>query len=150
MIARESGDPRLIEAARHRLVLFGLSVSQIAHVEKAGRAERRVDYFAPFDGFVMELGVRQGAAVSPGTPLFLLAALDTVWVNAEVPEAQAAWIRIGDPALIEVPALPGHSFGGRIDYLYPELMAATRTLKVRVVVQNSGLRLRRACSRRST
>jgi membrane fusion protein, copper/silver efflux system len=142
LIARNSGDSQLIEAARRRLVLFGLSASQIAHIEKTGQAERRVDYYAPFDGYVMELGVRQGAAVAPGTVLFQLAALDSVWINSEVPETQAAWIKTGDAAAAEVPALPGDHFAGRIDYLYPELMPTTRTLKVRVVAKNLEGRLR--------
>jgi Cu(I)/Ag(I) efflux system membrane fusion protein len=59
-----------------------------------------------------------------------------------VPEAQAAWIKAGDAAVAEVPALPGQHFQGRIDYLYPELTATTRTLKVRVVVKNPDKRLR--------
>jgi len=142
LIARKSGDPQLIEAARQRLALFGLSAAQIAHIEKAGQAERHVDYFAPFDGYVMDLGARQGAAVAPGTVLFQLAALDSVWINAEVPETQAAWIKPGDPATAELPALPGEQFQGQIDYLYPELMPTTRTLKVRVVIKNTGTRLR--------
>ena len=142
LIARNSGDPQLIAAARHRLALFGLSAAQIAHIEKTGQAERRVDYFAPFDGYVMDLGARQGAAVTPGTVLFQLAALDSIWINAEVPETQAAWIKTGDPATAELPALPGDHFTGQIDYVYPELMPTTRTLKVRVVVKNLRLRLR--------
>jgi Cu(I)/Ag(I) efflux system membrane fusion protein len=142
LIARDSGDPRLIEAARRRLTLFGLSANQITHIQKTGHAERRVDYYAPFDGYVMDLGVRQGAAVSPGALLFQLANLDTIWINAEVPETQAAWIKPGDSAMSEVPALPGEHFPGRVDYLYPELTSATRTLKVRVVVENLGKRLR--------
>ncbi len=142
LIARKSGDAQLIEAARHRLALFGLSAPQIVHIEKTGQAERRVNYFAPFDGYVMDLGARQGAAVAPGTVLFQLAALDSIWINAEVPETQAAWIKTGDPAAAELPALPGEHFQGQIDYLYPELMPTTRTLKVRVVVKNLKQRLR--------
>jgi Cu(I)/Ag(I) efflux system membrane fusion protein len=90
----------------------------------------------------MELGARQGAAVAPGTVLFQLAALDSIWINAEVPETQAAWIKTGDPATAELPALPGERFQGQIDYLYPELMPTTRTLKVRLVVKNPDKRLR--------
>ena len=142
LIARNSGDPQLVEAAGRRLSLFGLSGSQIAHIEKTSQAERRVNYYAPFDGYVMELGARQGAAVVPGTMLFQLADLQSVWINAEVPETQAAWIRAGDPVVADVPALPGQHFQGRIDYLYPELTSATRTLKVRVVIQNPVGRLR--------
>jgi Cu(I)/Ag(I) efflux system membrane fusion protein len=91
---------------------------------------------------VMDLGVRQGAAVEPGATLFQLADLSSVWVIAEVPETQAAWVKPGDSAEVEVPALPSERFAGQVDYLYPELMQATRTLKVRIVVKNPGGRLR--------
>jgi Cu(I)/Ag(I) efflux system membrane fusion protein len=142
LIARGSGDPKLIEAAHQRLMLFGLSAGQIARVEKTGEAERTVNYYAPFDGYVMELGARQGAAVEPGATLFQLVDSSSVWVTAEVPEAQAASIKAGDTADVEVPALPGERFAGKVDYLYPELVQVTRTLKARVVVNNSVKRLR--------
>jgi membrane fusion protein, copper/silver efflux system len=142
LIARSSNDPTLIEAAGRRLGLFGLSDAQIARIEKTGHAERRIDYYAPFNGYVMELGARQGAAVEPGATLFQLANLSSVWMIAEVPEAQAAWVKTGNPAEAQVPALPGERFEGKVDYLYPELTQATRTLKVRVVFNNPGEHLR--------
>jgi Cu(I)/Ag(I) efflux system membrane fusion protein len=142
LIARASKDPNLIEAARRRLGLFGLSDAQIARIDKTGQVERRIDYYAPFDGYVMELGARQGAAVEPGTALFQLANLSSVWLIAEVPEAQAAWIKTGNSAQAQVPALPGERFTGKVDYLYPELTQATRTLKVRVIINNPGRHLR--------
>jgi Cu(I)/Ag(I) efflux system membrane fusion protein len=142
LIALGSNDPQLIEASRRRLALFGLSETQIAHVERTQQAERRVEYYAAFDGYVMDLGARQGAQVQPGTLLFQLADLSTVWVTAEVPETQAAWLKPGDRAEVEVPALPSERFQGQVDYLYPELTQATRTLKVRVVVKNPHKHLR--------
>ena len=142
LIALGSGDHNLVRAARERLALFGLSEGQIAHVEKTRQTERRVDYYAPADGYVMDLGVRQGAEVQPGMMLFQLADLGSVWINAEVPETQAAWIKAGDHVQAEVPALPGERFDGQVDYVYPELSTATRTLKLRVVVQNHDRRLR--------
>jgi membrane fusion protein, copper/silver efflux system len=142
LIARTSKDPDLMEAARRRLGLFGLSDAQIARIDKTGQVERRIDYYAPFDGYVMELGARQGAAVEPGATLFQLANLSSVWMLAEVPEAQAAWINAGNPVKAQVPALPGMRFEGKVDYLYPELTQATRTLKVRVVINNPGQHLR--------
>lgn len=142
LIARSANDPKLLEAARERLALFGLSAAQIAHIEHTGRAERRVYYYAPFDGYVMELGVRQGAAVQPGTTLFQLANLSSVWVAADVPELQAGGIKPGDPAEVSVTALPGESFTAQVDYLYPEFAQSTRTLKVRVVVKNPASHLR--------
>ena len=142
LIARSSNEPTLIDAARRRLALFGLSDAQITRIEKAGKVERQIDYYAPFDGYVMELGARQGAAVEPGATLFQLANLNSVWMIAEVPETQAAWIKTGNPAEAQVPALPGERFNGKVDYLYPELTQATRTLKVRVVFNNPGQHLR--------
>jgi membrane fusion protein, copper/silver efflux system len=142
LIAHTFKDPNLIEAARRRLGLFGLSDSQIARIEKTGQVERRIDYYAPVDGYVMDLGARQGAAVEPGATLFQLANLSSVWLIAEVPEAQAAWIKTGNAAEARVPALPGERFEGKVDYLYPELTQATRTLKVRVVINNPGRHLR--------
>ncbi|GAC1307212.1 MAG: efflux RND transporter periplasmic adaptor subunit [Steroidobacteraceae bacterium] len=142
LIARASNDPALLAAARGRLALFGLSTRQVADLERSGRPEQRVYYYAPFDGFVMELGTRQGAQVQPGATLFQLAGLDTVWITAEVPEMQAAWVVPGDRATISPQALPGTDFEGRVDYLYPELASATRSLRVRVVVKNPQLRLR--------
>jgi Cu(I)/Ag(I) efflux system membrane fusion protein len=136
LIAVGSGDAGLLDAARNRLSLLGMSDTQIAHVEKTRKAERRVSYFAPFDGYVMDLGVRQGAAAAVDTTLFQLVELNTVWINAEVPETQAAWLKVGDHAEATVPALPGEHFPARIDYIYPELTTATRTLKVRLVVEN--------------
>jgi membrane fusion protein, copper/silver efflux system len=142
LIAVGSGDSGLLEAARNRLTLLGMSDQQIARVEKSRKSERRVNYYSPFDGYVMDLGIRQGAAAAVDTTLFQLAELSTVWINADVPEAQAAWLKVGDHAEATVPALPGERFQARIDYIYPELTPATRTLKVRLVVANPRSHLR--------
>lgn len=142
LIAVGSGDAGLLAAARSRLELLGMSNTQIAHVEKTRKAQRRVSYFAPFDGYVMDLGVRQGAATAVDTTLFQLAELSSVWINAEVPEAQANWLKVGDHAEATVPALPGEHFPARIEYIYPELTTATRTLRVRLIVENSRRLLR--------
>ena len=142
LLAHKAGESDLIAAARRRLALSGLSGAQIARVEHAGRAEPRVNYYAPNDGYVMALGVREGSAVQADTVLFQLADLRTVWLIAEVPEFQAGWIKPGDGVSVEAPAFPGQLCAGHVDYLYPELNLATRTLKVRVALANADLRLR--------
>ena len=80
--------------------------------------------------------MRQGAATAADTALFQLAELSSVWINAEVPETQANWLRVGEHAEATVPALPGEHFPARIEYIYPELTTATRTLRVRLLVGN--------------
>jgi Cu(I)/Ag(I) efflux system membrane fusion protein len=142
LLARRSGDSALRDAARARLALFGIGEAQIRRIEASGRAERRVDYHAGRDGYVMQLGLRQGAQIVPGMTLFEIAGLDEVWLNAELPEAQGAWIKAGDAATASLAALPGEQFAGRVDYVYPELNGVTRTLRLRVVLANQPLKLR--------
>jgi Cu(I)/Ag(I) efflux system membrane fusion protein len=135
-------DDALVEAARGRLALLGVDARQIARVEQRGASERRVSHYAPFDGIVAELGLREGQRVEPGMPLFRLVDLSRVWVTAEIPEARAAAIAAGDVARARVPAFPGRSFEGRVEYLYPGVRADTRTLAARILLENPGLELK--------
>jgi len=127
-LARKLGDATLIDAARTRLRLLGVS---------AGGTSQRAAIIAPQSGVVTELLVREGAQLTPGTPLMRIADLSQVWVVVEVPEAQAAWITAGKAAEARLRALPGRLFEGRVDYVYPMLDAQTRTLRARLVFDNA-------------
>lgn len=131
-LARASGDATLIGAARERLRLLGGQVG----------AGSRTPVTAPRSGYVAELMVRQGAQLAPGMALMKLADLSSVWLIVEVPEALAGWVRAGQPAEARFRAWPGELFEGTVDYLYPELDPATRTLRVRLVFDNADGRLR--------
>ena len=65
-----------------------------------------------------------------------IAELDQVWVLAEVFERQAAWVRPGQRADVELDYLPGKRWQGTVYYVYPELDETTRTLKVRLRFDN--------------
>jgi Cu(I)/Ag(I) efflux system membrane fusion protein len=80
--------------------------------------------------------------VQAGTAAFTLTDLSSVWLTIEVPEAQAAVLRQGQKAEASVQTLPGRSFEGRIDYIYPELNIQTRTVKARATLANPGLALK--------
>lgn len=136
LIAARSTDHSLLPAARQRLSLLGLTEPQIDAVLKGGKASRQVTVFAPSDGIVTELAVREGAHAEQGMALFRIADLSQVWITVEVPEAQAQAARTGDAATAEFTALPGRRLTGRVDYVYPELNAPTRTLRVRLVFDN--------------
>jgi Cu(I)/Ag(I) efflux system membrane fusion protein len=136
LLALKNGDEALARAARARLSFLGFSDDQIIALEKSGKASRRVAFYSPINGIVAELGVRQGMAVTPGMMMFNLVDLSSIWVNAEIVENQAEWITAGDRAEVRVAAYPGKVFKGRVDYIYPELMAATRTLRARIELKN--------------
>ncbi|MBA4286005.1 MAG: efflux RND transporter periplasmic adaptor subunit [Xanthomonadaceae bacterium] len=142
LLARQSGDAGLQDAARTRLALLGVGDAQLRRIAASGKAERRIELFALHDGYVMDLGVRQGAQVQPGMNLFTLAGLDEVWLNAELPEAQGAAVAPGAAAQASVAALPGQLFHGKVEFLYPELSGATRTVKLRIALPNRDARLR--------
>ena len=136
------GAAELAQAARNRLMLLGMSEEQLQAVDRGGKPVTRVTLASPIDGVVGELGAREGMNVTPGTTLFRLNGLGTVWVNIDVAEAQAASIRPGAPIVATVPAYPGETFSGRVAAVLPEVATATRTLRARVELANPGGRLK--------
>ncbi len=141
LFLRRSGSS-LAAAARQRLVLLGMSEPEIAAVEREGTTRARLTLHSPISGVIAELGVREGMTVMPGTPLFKLVDLSTVWANAEVPETQAAWLRPGAAVEARVAAYPNEKFEGRIGAILPEVIAATRTLRARIELKNPHSRLK--------
>jgi Cu(I)/Ag(I) efflux system membrane fusion protein len=101
----------------------------------------RITLTSPVSGVIGELAVREGMTVMPGTPLFSINGLSTVWINADVPETQVAWLKPGSAIEASVPAYPGDIFKGRVTALLPDVNAATRTLKARIEVANPKARL---------
>jgi len=138
LLLRKSGSSELAQAARQRLMLLGMSEAQVAAVEQAGAVRNRFTLAAPISGVIAELGVREGSTVMAGMTLFRLVDLSTVWVNAEVPEAQASWVTPGAKVAVRVQAYPERVFEGRVGALLPEVSAATRTVRTRIEVANPG------------
>jgi membrane fusion protein, copper/silver efflux system len=129
---------QLADAARNRLSLLGMPATETARVEREGKPSARVTVTAPQAGIVWEMGARDGMAVMPGTTLFKLAGIGTVWVTADVPEAQAGLVRIGAPVEARAAAYPDRAFNGAVSALLPEVNAQTRTVRARIVLANPG------------
>ena len=142
LLLRRSGAGDLARAARQRLVLLGMSEAEIEEVGREASVKSRFTIRAPISGVIAELGVREGMTVMAGQTLYRIADLSTVWVNAEVPEAQAAWLRPGAVVEAHVPAWPEQSFKGRVGTILPEVNPATRTLRARIELANPGARLK--------
>ena len=132
----------LRSAARQRLVLLGMREDEIAAVERAGRVQNRVTLRSPISGVVAELGAREGMTVMAGATLFRIAGLGTVWVVAEVPEAQAALLIPGGAVEARVPAYAAETFTGKVGAILPEINPATRTLRARIEVANRAGKLK--------
>lgn len=129
------------DAARRRLVVLGVPEATIRDVEMNHTTNATTTLLAPIDGVVTELAVREGAAFMAGAPLFRINGLDTVWVNAQVPEAQVSMIPMGSMVEARATAWPGMTFKGRVAALLPEVDPQTRTLTARIVIDNPGFKL---------
>ena len=127
---------RLIPASKDRLLALGISQQQIDRLKKKRKVEQYVQVFAPQDGIVDKLNVREGMFVMPQKEVMSLADLSSVWLLAEVFEKQADWIKTGQSADVTLSYLPGRTWQGAVEYIYPSLNPKTRTLKVRLHFEN--------------
>lgn len=134
---------RSMEAdARARLELFGLSPTEIDRVAETGNPTRTVAVTAPIGGHVITKTAVRGAFVQPGTELFEIADLSRVWVLADIYEYELGRVRVGQVVDVHVEAHSNERFSGKIAFIYPTVDASTRTLRVRVELDNKGLKLR--------
>ena len=142
LAAVRSGSTSLRSASRDRLLSLGVTPAEIRRLDSEGEVRQRVRIYAERDGVIADLGVREGMFVTPNTDVISIASLDTVWVFADVLERQSGWVAPGQAASIRFESLPGETWSGSIDYIYPELDPATRTLRVRIRLENADARLR--------
>ncbi|MEA3474113.1 MAG: efflux RND transporter periplasmic adaptor subunit [Pseudomonadota bacterium] len=142
LAVRRTGNTPLIQAARQRLVLMGMSESLIASVERSGRARNTITISTPTGGVIKTLGVRAGMSVTQGMTLAEINGLATVWVNAAIPEALGSRLRVGQSVEVALTAFPGERFTGRLTALLPEFVGDSRTVTGRIEMANRGGRLR--------
>jgi Cu(I)/Ag(I) efflux system membrane fusion protein len=129
-------------AARQRLHLLGLTDAQLDAIAKNGKPSEDIVIPSPASGFVTEKNVVEGAPVDAGTRLYRIAALNTVWVEAEVYEAELAHVHVGQQASVTLDYLPGRAYQAKVAYVYPYLEPTTRTGRVRLEIANKQLELR--------
>jgi Cu(I)/Ag(I) efflux system membrane fusion protein len=136
-----AGTEGLLDAARQRMRLTGMTDDQIRRVETSGKVQPRLTVTAPIGGVVGELAIREGMTVMSGAPMFRINGLGKIWVHADVPENLSAQVRPGNAVEARTPSLPGASFNGKVSAILPEVNPSTRTLKARVELANPGSRL---------
>lgn len=132
----------LIVAGQDRLLALGMTSDQVDKLRSSGTAAHLIDVFATQPGAVMELNVREGMFVRPSDTTMSLADLSEVWVLADVFETEAGWVEPGQSAEMMLPAFPGKTWTGRVEYVYPTVEANTRTVRVRMRFPNTDGRLK--------
>ena len=137
-----SGEADLLAAAERRLRLWDVSEGQIADLRRKGTASRTLTFHSPVGGVVLEKQAIQGQAVDAGQPLYTIADLSRVWVEADLRESDAGTVATGARAEVEFGAYPGRPVSGRVTFIAPTLERETRALRARIEVPNPDGRLR--------
>jgi multidrug efflux pump subunit AcrA (membrane-fusion protein) len=137
-VGRES----IPDLSRRRLELWDVPEHQIKELEETGRIMKTLHIHSPAGGIVTEKPVVEGMFVKPGTTLYTIADISTVWVYADVYEYELPWVKAGQGAEVTLEAYPGRVFKGRVSFIYPFMEPRTRTNKVRLVFDNPGFKLK--------
>ena len=137
-----SGASSLFGAAKERLLQWEVSPGEIEKLDQTGKAITDLTIYSPVSGYITDKKALPNMYVQPETMLYTIADLSDVWVMAQVFQSDAGKIKPGDSAEVTVDAYPGRVFNGRVEYILPQMDMNTRTLPVRLVFPNPGLKLR--------
>jgi Cu(I)/Ag(I) efflux system membrane fusion protein len=137
------GDPQeLTRLAVEKLKLWGLTAAQVDSILARGKTKTRVAILSPIGGVVVKKNIVEGQYVAEGEPMFEIADLRHVWVQAQVYEDQFAVVKVGQSVEASVEAYPGEVFSGTVGFIDPAFDPTTRTVNVRYDLENPDLRLR--------
>ena len=132
----------LAASARERLRLWDLTDAQISALERRGKAEPVLTVYAPSSGIVLKREALPGKYVEPGTTLYEVADLSTVWISADIYESEVAAVKLDQSVSVTFTAYPRETFRGNVSYIYPSLNTEARTVRVRLELPNPGLKLK--------
>jgi Cu(I)/Ag(I) efflux system membrane fusion protein/cobalt-zinc-cadmium efflux system membrane fusion protein len=136
------GGASLFYATKRRLALWDIADRDVKRLLETGEVERTLTLYAPASGYITRLGVRSGMEVQPNSNLYTIADLSRVWVLADVYEYELPWLELGQMAEVELSYLPGVPMRGELTYIAPFLDPKTRTVEVRLELDNADGKLK--------
>ncbi|UIJ38313.1 efflux RND transporter periplasmic adaptor subunit [Desulfobaculum bizertense] len=140
-LIRKSAD-RTVEASREKLRLLGLGRAQIAAIERKAKPQERITIVAPQSGVVIKKNVNAGQYVKTGMDMYTIADLRRLWVFLEAYETDLLFIKKGQRLSFQTDAFPGQVYSGKVVFIDPLVNEKTRTIKVRLEVDNADLSLK--------
>lgn len=150
--AKKSNNNSLLNDARTKLELLGISKDQIDEIVQTGKANTHLRIRSPITGHIIRKYVREGQYVEEGMPLYDVVDLATVWIQAQIYEDDIPFLptenvhggelKDGPEIIATTRAFPNEEFRGRLRFIYPHVDQQTRTLTVRFELPNPGHKLR--------
>jgi len=138
-----SGD-ELIDNTYRKLTLLNMSPKEIFALESSGEVKTTVPLYSPISGTVLMKNVVEGQKIKSGENLLHIANLSTLWLKADVYESDISHVKVGDNVIVNVDAYPGRPFNGKVSFIYPTIDPKSRTIQVRIDVQNPNKKLKPA------
>ena len=135
-LEQSNGDENLMTASRERLRALGISHLQIEHLKESKIVDQLISIYAPQDGVVIDLNIREGAFVPPSTSVVSLVDLSSVWLMADIFESQIDWVKEGQTAEAKLSFMPDKIWEGTVEYVYPTVDQKTRSVKARLRFDN--------------
>jgi RND family efflux transporter MFP subunit len=139
--AGSHGSQSLLDAASERLKRWQVPDREIARLKKSGKIRHEIEIDSSASGFIIDRKAFPNMYVQPGTKLYSVADLSTVWVYAEIFQSDIGRVKVGDPASITVDSYPDQTFPARVSFIWPEVDQATRRARVRLEIPNPQLKL---------
>jgi membrane fusion protein, copper/silver efflux system len=133
---------KAVDASRDKLRLWGLTSEQIKQFEKNKTITENVTTFSPVEGIVLKKHAEEGSYVKEGSFIYNIASLEHLWVELDAYESDLQWLHYAQEVSFTTEAWPGEEFRGRISFIHPTLNNKTRTVKVRVNINNKDRRLK--------
>jgi Cu(I)/Ag(I) efflux system membrane fusion protein len=127
---------RIADAARNKLLLWGMTEAQIAEVEKSGQVKNTLTFYSKYAGIATEVSVAEGDYVAEGSPLLRLADLRNLWAEAQLYVSDMPFLSQTSEALLEIPSFPERKLRGLVSFVNPSLEASSKIVMVRVEIPN--------------
>jgi len=127
---------RLVQSARMKLLLWGMSEAQVNELGKSKKSSPLTSFYSNESGFITELPVMEGQYVSEGSTIVKLADLSSLWAEAQVYTSQLSAIDLKGTATVQFPDIPGKEWKGKIEFANPEIVSDSRLNLVRVSIPN--------------
>jgi Cu(I)/Ag(I) efflux system membrane fusion protein len=128
---------RLMDASRQRLVLWDVPADEIQELAKTRKPRESLVLRSKISGRVLERNVQEGSYVEPAMELYRIADLSVLWLQAKIYEYELPHIELGQPVQVSLVSKPGVTIAGKVSFIEPVLQETTRTVKVRVVIDNA-------------
>ncbi len=134
----ELGYVQLADGAKNKLLLWGMTESQIKSLAGKREFSNTVPVYSKYSGVVTALNTKEGDYVMDGDAIFEIADLSTLWVEAEIYATEINEFHSNDPVTIRIDDFPGKTWNSRITFSAPQLEIQSKINLIRAEIQNPG------------